>query len=214
MEVCSSSSCYMKIQRAEACYTLGTLERLPPPLLCVCHSLPGGLSIPQLFLTILLWEMLQQNLWGYLFVFNWKYKFSIENVFKFHFLTLKCSTLPSGTQNCSMPVSGRLDLIFLVSLNNISLKWPEIFLASFAFMEFNIKLHFSVWCSGFGAPKRFHPKVKTTICEKSWKLIIWIWKWKYHYLEKAEELFLFLLKSSYSLISIFCNSEFSHWVIL
>lgn len=175
MEVCCSSSCPMTICR---------FERLPPPLLCACHSLSDGLTISQHFLTVLLWEMLQQNVhdlpvtgfvvWGFsvLFCFQLKIQFVHDQpVGKFNFLMLMYSLLPSGTQSCSLPVSGWLGLIFLVSSNNVSLKWPEFFWAGFVFMEFNIKLHFPVWCSGFGVPKKF-TKVKTTIYEKCWKRII------------------------------------------
>lgn len=151
MEVCSTSSCYL------VKYTAGVLL-YPGDFWKITIHFLLRLAFPSwwvnCFKAFFCYPTFRNAASKY-FLYQLKIQFLHPRlVWKFLFFTLKCFMLPSENQKCSMPVSGWLDLNFLVSLHQISLKWPE-FLLFFFWIEFNIKVHFSVWCSGFGTAKWF-----------------------------------------------------------
>lgn len=95
--------------------------------------------------------MLHQNI----FFTNWKYSFYIPDWFEsFFFSPWSVSCYHQKTRNavCQFQVGLTSTFLFLCT----KFLWSDLNIFFFFFLiEFNIKVHFSVWCSGFGTAKWF-----------------------------------------------------------
>lgn len=160
MEVCSSSSCYLTIYTAQVLLHPGDFSST---LFWVWYSLSDRLTISKHSFIILPQEMLHQRFgglgsFGWVCLVGW-FVFFVYLQLKIHFLHHRlvenffffCPEVFHATIRktvCQFLVGLTSTLLFLWTV-----LWSDLIFLFFFLMEFNIKLYFFVWCSGFGSPK-------------------------------------------------------------